>query len=134
MKKIHIAGLIVIAVSIGFIITLASDYSQYETFSSAKGETQKDFEIVGYLAKGKEMSYDPVKDPNYFTFYLQDKNGEERKVIFQGTKPQDFEKSEQIVLSGKMHGDDFYAKKILMKCPSKYKQNQVAFGTDNSNT
>ena len=63
MKKIHIVGLIIIAVAIGFIITLASDYSQYETFSSAKGETKKDFQVVGYLAKDKEMYYDPQHDP-----------------------------------------------------------------------
>ncbi|MNF07676.1 hypothetical protein D3C80_2079060 [compost metagenome] len=40
--------------------------------------------------------------------------------MFFGTKPQDFEKSEQIVLTGGMVGDEFHASKILMKCPSKY--------------
>ncbi|GIV43287.1 MAG: hypothetical protein KatS3mg035_0410 [Bacteroidia bacterium] len=31
-----------------------------------------------------------------------------------------FERSEQIVLTGKYSDDGFYADKILMKCPSKY--------------
>ena len=35
-------------------------------------------------------------------------------------KPQDFERSEQIVLIGKVQGDEFHASDILMKCPSKY--------------
>ena len=49
----------------------------------------------------------------------------ERKVIFLGSKPQDFERSEQIVLTGKMKGDEFLASKILMKCPSKYVEDEM---------
>jgi len=125
MKKIHIVGLIIIAVAIGFIITLASDYSQYETFTSAKGETKKDFEVVGYLVKNKEMYYDPQQDPNYFTFYMKDKDSVQCKVILYSPKPQDFDRTEQIVVTGRMKGDDFEAKSVLMKCPSKYKQDQL---------
>ena len=125
MKKIHIVGLIFIALAIGFIVTLASNYSQYETFASAKGENKKEFHIDGTLVRDKEQFYDPVKDPNYFTFYLQDKNGDQCKVIFYGTKPQDFDRSETIVLTGKMDGSDFHASHILMKCPSKYKVDEL---------
>jgi cytochrome c-type biogenesis protein CcmE len=125
MKKIHILGLVIIAVAIGFIITLASDYSQYETFTSAKGETKKDFQVVGYLVKNKEMSYDPQTDPNYFTFWMKDKDSVQCKVILYSPKPQDFERTEQIVVVGRMKGSDFEAKSVLMKCPSKYKQDQL---------
>jgi len=125
MKKIHIIGLIIIAVAIGFIITLASDYSQYETFTSAKGETKKDFQVVGYLVKDREMHYDPQQDPNYFTFYMKDKDSVQCKVILYTPKPQDFERTEQIVVTGRMKGNDFEAKSELMKCPSKYKQDQL---------
>ena len=134
MKKIHIVGLVLIAVAIGFIVTLASDYSQYETFSSAKGETKKDFHIVGTLVKEKEQEYDPLKDPNYFSFYLKDNNGDESKVIFNGTKPQDFDRSEQIVLTGKMEGANFHATHILMKCPSKYKIDELEVTEYKSNS
>ena len=40
-------------------------------------------------------------------------------------KPQDFELSEQIVLTGKMQGDVFMASDMLMKCPSKYKDEEI---------
>lgn len=125
MKKIHIVGLVIIAVAIGVIITLASDYSQYETFTSAQGETNKDFQVVGYLVKDKEMYYDPQKDPNYFTFWMKDKDSVQCKVILYSPKPQDFERTEQIVAVGRMKEDEFEAKSILMKCPSKYKQDQL---------
>jgi cytochrome c-type biogenesis protein CcmE len=41
------------------------------------------------------------------------------------TKPQDFERSEQIVLTGSMNGDTFEASDMLLKCPSKYKDQEI---------
>lgn len=58
--------------------------------------------------------------PIFFTFYLYDNNGNERKVLLNKAKPQDFDKSEQIVIIGKMKGEEFIASDILLKCPSKY--------------
>jgi cytochrome c-type biogenesis protein CcmE len=128
MKKIHIVGLILIASAIGIIVSMSADYTQYQTFSSAKGESNKSFQIVGQLVKDKEMVYDAEKNANYFSFYVQDKKGDVCKVIFNGTKPQDFERSEQIVLTGKMNGDEFKCSHILMKCPSKYKNDKLDSG------
>ncbi|HEY2721141.1 MAG TPA: cytochrome c maturation protein CcmE [Chitinophagaceae bacterium] len=125
MKKVHIVGLVIIAVAIGFIVTMASNYSEYQTFSQASGESKMEFHVVGKLDSLKGMTYDPQKDANYFSFYLKDNNGDVRQVIFHGTKPQDFEKSEQIVLTGSMQGTVFNADHILMKCPSKYKSDQL---------
>src|SRR5687767_15995852 len=117
MKKTHIVALILIVISIGVIISMTGDYSRYETFATAHAAEGREFHIVGELARQEEMEYNPERDPNYFSFYLQDKSGEERKVVFEGAKPQDFERSESIVLTGKMEGDEFHASKILMKCP-----------------
>lgn len=120
MKKTHIAALILIVVSIGAIISMTDDYSSYETFATAYQSEGKEFHVVGELVRESEMHYDPLTDPNYFAFFMKDKAGAEKKVVFNGTKPRDFERSEQIVLTGKMNGDEFQASKILMKCPSKY--------------
>jgi cytochrome c-type biogenesis protein CcmE len=51
---------------------------------------------------------------------MTDTIGTEKRVFYNGTKPQDFEKAERIVVVGKMKGDDFIASQVLMKCPSKY--------------
>lgn len=88
-------------------------------------KTESELHIVGHLNKQKELFYDATKDANYFSFFMKDNKGEECKVVFTGTKPQDFERSEQIVLTGQMVGKDFHASKILMKCPSKYTQDKV---------
>jgi cytochrome c-type biogenesis protein CcmE len=70
--------------------------------------------------------YDPMKDPNYFSFYIRDENKVLKKVIRRAPKPQDFELSEKIVVTGKLVGDTFEASDILMKCPSKYKNEEIA--------
>ena len=120
MKKTHLIILIFLAVLMGVIISMTGDYSRYETFSTALAVDDKEFHIVGELPENPDLYYEPEVDPNYFSFNLKDKEGEVRKVVFRGTKPTDFERSEQVVLTGKMNGDEFLASKILIKCPSKY--------------
>jgi cytochrome c-type biogenesis protein CcmE len=126
MKKSAIFGLITIAIAIAVIISTYSNSSSYGTFSDAKS-TNSELQIIGHLDKQKQLYYDAAKDANYFSFFVKDKKGEECKVVFTGTKPQDFERSEQIVLTGQMEGNEFHASKILMKCPSKYTQDKVEF-------
>ena len=76
------------------------------------------------------MYYDAAKDPNHFAFSMKDEKGKVNKVILNGTKPQDFERSEKLVLIGQMNEGTFYASKILMKCPSKYNDNLVEVKQD----
>jgi len=124
MKKSSIFGLVVIAIAIAVIISVYSNSSTYGSFNDAE-KTNNELHVVGHLDKNKELFYDATKNANYFSFYMKDNKGEECKVVFGGTKPQDFERSEQIVLTGQMVGKEFRASKILMKCPSKYTQDKV---------
>lgn len=124
MKKSHIILLVIIAVAIGAIVSTFADSSTYGNFDEAV-ENGSEIHVVGKLVKSKELIYDPIKDANYFSFYLTDNKGKECKVVFNGTKPQDFERSEQIVITGKMQGEEFHADKILMKCPSKYTNDKI---------
>ena len=70
--------------------------------------------------------YNPSVNPDLFTFFMVDNKGEEKKVLLHKSKPQDFERSEQIVLIGKAQGGEFHADEILMKCPSKYNEGKIA--------
>lgn len=124
MKKTHIIAIIVIAIAIGAILSTVSDSSTYSNFSEAKDNPGKEYHVVGQLNKEAEMTYDPEVNANLFAFSMVDNNGEEQRVHFAGSKPQDFERSEQIVLVGKYENDTFQASKILMKCPSKYNDGQ----------
>jgi cytochrome c-type biogenesis protein CcmE len=120
MKKVHILGIIIIAVAIGAILTTFESASTYATFTEAAADPGTEFHVVGKLNKEKDAVYDPQSNANLFTFYMVDNKGVEKKVLLHKNKPQDFERSEQIVLIGKMEGDNFEASDILMKCPSKY--------------
>ena len=113
-----------IAIAIGAILSTVSDSSTYSNFSEAKDNPGKEYHVVGQLNKEAEMTYDPEVNANLFAFSMVDNNGEEQRVHFAGSKPQDFERSEQIVLVGKYENDTFQASKILMKCPSKYNDGQ----------
>ena len=124
MKKTYIVALVLVIACIVTIISLSSEYTSYENFQSAS-EMKKKVHVVGQLAKDKELYYEPEKDPNYFSFFMIDEKGVEKKVVYRSTKPQDFERSEQIVVVGKMKEDEFHASKILMKCPSKYIDDEI---------
>lgn len=113
-----------IAVGIVMLISASKDMSTYSTFAQAKrlGDQTK---VVGVLAKDKPMYYDAAENPNLFRFYMADQDGEVREITLHAPKPQDFELSEQVVVTGAFSGDEFIASTILMKCPSKYKNEEI---------
>lgn len=133
MRKSAIIGLITIAICIGFLVSLNADTDSYSDFSEATS-SQREEHVMGHWEKSKGTYYDAVKDPNHFAFYMKDEKGNVKKVVLNGTKPQDFERSEKLVLIGQMENNTFYASKILMKCPSKYNNNMVEVNKDGTVT
>jgi cytochrome c-type biogenesis protein CcmE len=131
MKKSHIIALVVIAVAIGMIISTVGDASTYSDFSEARemaadGKTNS-IHVVGELKKDGMgqiigMVYEPSLNPNRFEFMMIDSLQNESKVVYNKPKPQDLDKSEKVVVVGKMNLDQDYfeAEQILLKCPSKY--------------
>jgi cytochrome c-type biogenesis protein CcmE len=124
MKKGSILAIVIISVAIAVIISTYSNSSTYGSFKDARA-TNNDMQLIGRLDKSKALVYDPEKDAHLFSFYVIDKQGQECRVDYTGAKPQDFERSEQIVLTGRMEGQVFHASRILMKCPSKYTQKKI---------
>jgi len=124
MKKSSIFGIVVIAVAIAIIVCTYGSSSSYGTFADAQ-KNGGQLHIIGYLDKQKGMVYDAAKDANYFSFYMKDTLGKECKVVYTSTKPEDFERSDKIVLTGQMAGNEFHASHILLKCPSKYTKDKV---------
>ncbi len=128
MKKTHIALLVLVAAAVAVIASMFGDFSTYETFKSAAESPDKQFRVIGVLDGNRKVTYDPLTDPNHCSFMVKDKDGHVLKVVFNGAKPTDIEKSEQIVMTGRMSGNEFRCTQIQMKCPSKYKNDQVAVG------
>ncbi len=125
MKRTHIIILIAIAaVIVALIVFSAGDFSTYDTISSAQKKQGKYVHLIAKFDKSQPIEYDPIKNPNYLSFYAVDSLGGRTKVIFRNSKPTDLEKSERIVMKGKMQSDHFECNDILLKCPSKYKDDK----------
>ena len=122
MKKTHIIGIVVIVIAIAAIISSISDSSTYANFEEAFAHPSQEYHVVGTLDRSAAIDYNPSVNPNLTVFTMVDKEGVKSKVYLNKSKPQDFERSESVVLIGKAKDNAFYANDILMKCPSKYDQ------------
>jgi cytochrome c-type biogenesis protein CcmE len=122
MKKLHIIAIIVIAIAIGVIFVSLKNTSTYADFQEALQNPGKEYHVVGKLDKNAPQVYEPRINPDEFHFNMIDNKGIIKPVVLHKSKPQDFEKSEQIVLIGEMREGSFHANDILMKCPSKYNE------------
>lgn len=125
MKKTYLLALLLIVVAVALVTSLGAEVSPYASFGQA-AESGKKVKLVGTYVKDKPTVFDPVTDPNYFSFFLEDQEGVEREVVLLMGKPQDFEMSESIVLTGRMKDEQFIASDIQLKCPSKYKDEESA--------
>ena len=126
MKKTHIIALIAIAIAITLMFLSSKDLTTFSTFSKAEASMSR-VKISGQLSKADPIVYEPEKDENYFSFYLIDNDGETRQVVIREPKRTDFERSESIVVTGKMNEEGvFEATEMLLKCPSKYKEEELA--------
>ena len=128
MKKIHILLLAAIAVAIAVMVSFGTDLTTYDSIQSAKEKPGKYVHLIAKLDRSTPIDFDPVKNPNYCSFTVVDSLGGSVKVISNKPKPQDIEMSERIVLKGTMHDDGFHCDDILLKCPSKYKDDMQAAG------
>src|SRR5215471_19708279 len=126
MKKIHVVALVFIAIAIAVLISFMGDVTIYDTIAAAKQKPGKAVTLIAKVDKRAPMEYDPVKNPNYLSFTALDTLGNSIKVIYHNTKPTDMEKSERLVLKGKVENGVFECKDILLKCPSKYKDDANA--------
>lgn len=132
MKKSHILLIVVIAVAIGIIVSTAGDASTYVGFDEAMqmsltGKT-KDIHVVGELKKntqGEVIGLEEGADKVSFSFVMIDDNGKEQKVDYNKPMPADFIRSEKVVVIGSYDGGTFRASKILLKCPSKYEEQNI---------
>ena len=118
MKRSHIIALVVIAVLIGALLVTLQDASVYATFDLAEKQKPETVTVVGTLDLEAPITFNPQTSMLRFT--AVDKEGERSVVLYNQPKPTDFERSEEITLTGHATDSLFVATEILMKCPSKY--------------
>ena len=125
MKKMHIFLLVGVAVAIAVMISFTTDLTTYDTIASAKQKEGTYVHLIAKLDKAQPIEYNPLTNPNYCSFTVVDSLGSVTKVISNKPKPADLEMRERVVLKGRMKEDGFHCDDILLKCPSKYKDEQA---------
>ncbi len=135
MKKSYLLAIAVIAVAIVIIISTAGDASTYvnfdEAYQLASTGSSTQVHVVGQLPKdaaGHPTGIEKSADNLSFSFILIDDNNKEQKVFYNEPMPPDFTRSEKVVVIGSYQNDTFIAKKILLKCPSKYQEQKLNAG------
>jgi cytochrome c-type biogenesis protein CcmE len=124
MKNSQIAIIIAIAVLIGYTLVRLGNSSTYSSFDQATEKLGEKTTVIGYLNLEESMDFNPKTVQ--FSFTAKDKKGNQSRVIYNQPKPQDFERSEEITMTGYATDTAFIATDILMKCPSKYnEQNEI---------
>jgi len=133
MKRTDLIILITVSVLIGLGIYNYSSMSSWANFEEAFDNTGETYSVSGFLSQDHPVVYNPEVDPGLTSFYMEDKKGEVKKVYLQLAKPQGFEQSESIVLTGKAKDGVFHATDMQMKCPSKYNsEKSIVLGTEAS--
>ena len=132
MKKIHIIGIIIVAIAVMVILSTAGDASSYVTFTEAMkmsaGGNNKKIHVVGKLKKDAMGNYTGIEtsaDHLSVSFIMIDNNHVEQKVYYKDPMPPDLLKSDQVVVVGSYNQGTFVADKILLKCPSKYQEEKL---------
>lgn len=124
MKSKYLFGGAIIVIFLGLMAYLFTQSNiQYE--SNFQKVMTKDRTVKATGSWVKDKNYEINKEKRTFSFYLQDENGTEMKVIYNGTIPNNFESARSVVVTGKYENGYFHAKDILTKCPSKYEGENV---------
>ena len=126
MNKFQIELLLFISAAIALLISFMGTLTTYDTVETARSKPGKFVHLIAKLDHTQPIEYDAIKDPNYLSFTAIDSLGDAVKVIYLNAKPENLEVSERLVLKGAIKEDHFECKEILMKCPSKYKDDMKA--------
>lgn len=126
MKSKLIIGLVIIIIFGGFAFySFRSSLNPYVTFNEA-AQLSRQVQVLGQIVRPEEISYNlEVGD---LQFYLADDEGTVMLVSYNGTRPDNLEDSENVVAVGYYNDGIFKAEKLLVKCPSKY-ENQESGGS-----
>lgn len=98
------------------MVNFSNSISTYSNFNEA--ENRENAHVVGKWEDSKAYGFS-IKDKQ-FSFYMEDEEGNVRRVVYPKPKPNNFEQAEKLVVIGNMQNGVFYANEMLMKCPSKY--------------
>jgi cytochrome c-type biogenesis protein CcmE len=123
IKPLHIAGVGIILMAIFYGAFGLKDAFRSYTMSIAEArESGRSVQLAGFL--GSKGEYDTQ---DRWTFLLEDTEGEQVLVVYDGSRPANFDHATSIVAVGRYDTSQrvFVAEDLLVKCPSKYLEEEA---------
>lgn len=119
MKPAYVVGGLVLlaAVALG-AVSFANSLTPYVSIAEARN-SGRSVQVHGYLKE--DLGYDAS---GTYRFVLTDDQGDEMLVVYRGTRPTNLQQASGLVAIGRYdpETDSFQARKLLVKCPSKYRE------------
>ena len=122
--------LLLVAGMMGTFVASIASTSRSVDFATAFADPETEYKVSGTLAVDYPVEYDPQVNTGLTKFHLTDKSGKVCEVWLEKAKPTGLERSESIDLYGKAKEGYFRATEMLMKCPSKYNEQNHLLDTD----
>ena len=130
MSRLNIVVILMVAVLMGTLFSVFTANSESVVFARAFAEPGIEFKVSGTLDTDHPVMYDPMVEVAETRFHMRDKDGALQEVLLRKAKPTGLEQSESIDLYGKVVDGQFIATEMLMKCPSKYNEQNHLLDTD----
>ena len=119
--KYIIGGTIVISSVIFGAMSFQGSITPYVNFSEAKASTGR-CQVMGDIVHD-EVAYETSSQNLLFT--IVNEEGQTLPVAYEGIMPGNFEQATQVVAKGTFVGRRFEADELLVKCPSKYQEDET---------
>jgi cytochrome c-type biogenesis protein CcmE len=115
-KKLSLGIALIVLFTIFGVLNFRKALTPYVSYREARsgGSVQ----VIGTLVKGSSTY---VVDEQTLYFTMKERDAQDTiKVAYRGRRPVNFEEATSIVAIGSYDGRIFQARRLLVKCPSKY--------------
>lgn len=130
--KVLIGAAVVVAALVYLMISGFSGNAGYRVtiaeLLAKEGQMGDNFLLTEGTLKGDSVRWDGQKIELRFRLADLQEKEKEIEVVYNGTKPDNFQDGTQVVVQGRYRGGIFYADKVTTKCPSKYEAYQPQGG------
>jgi len=117
MKTKYLIGIPIILIFVIFgALSFRKTLTPYVSFEEAR-KSGATVQVIGEIVFS-EINYDI--DTHQLRFPIMNENQEKMMVVYNGTKPANFEQADRVVVIGRYENGVFTADQLLVKCPSKY--------------
>jgi len=125
-KLTYLFGVVLLLAFAAFSLkAFDSALTAYVPYEMARQESNRAVQVAGALVAGS-TDYDDSTHFLHFTL-VDEESGDTMPVRYEGLKPANFDEAISIVAIGRYDEPtaEFHAKKLLVKCPSKYQGAEV---------